>query len=104
MVPENKQNRRYKQINFIGLQNNRHTSQHTVGNVQKASGNCQQKTYLGIDRRTAVTRSWIAATSAKRAPFMMLFRRGNIKNSTHRTPLIWRPQTQYTKCRFCSDS
>jgi hypothetical protein len=24
MVPENKQNRRYKQINFIGLQNNRH--------------------------------------------------------------------------------
>jgi hypothetical protein len=30
MVPENKQNRRYKQINFIGLQNNRHPSQHTV--------------------------------------------------------------------------
>jgi hypothetical protein len=29
MVPENKQNRRYKQINFIGLQNNRHPSQHT---------------------------------------------------------------------------
>jgi hypothetical protein len=28
---------------------------------------------LGIDRRTAVTRSWIAATSAKRAPFMMRF-------------------------------
>jgi hypothetical protein len=25
MVPENKQNRRYKQINFIGLQNNRHS-------------------------------------------------------------------------------
>jgi hypothetical protein len=24
MVPENKQNRRYKKINFIGLQNNRH--------------------------------------------------------------------------------
>jgi hypothetical protein len=36
MVPENKQNRRYKQINFIGLQNNRHPSQHTVGNVHKA--------------------------------------------------------------------
>jgi methylmalonyl-CoA mutase cobalamin-binding subunit len=32
MVPENKQNRRYKQINFIGLQNNCHPSQHTVGN------------------------------------------------------------------------
>jgi hypothetical protein len=31
MVPENKQNRTYKQINFIGLQNNRHPSQHTVG-------------------------------------------------------------------------
>jgi hypothetical protein len=43
MVPENKQNRRYKQINFIGLQNNRHPSQHTVGNVHKASGNCQQR-------------------------------------------------------------
>jgi hypothetical protein len=72
MIPENKQNRRYKQINFIGLQNNRHPSQHTLGNVHKASGN---------DRRTAVTRSWIAATSAKRAPFMMLFRRGNRKKS-----------------------
>jgi hypothetical protein len=35
MVPENKQNGRYKQINFIGLQNNRHPSQHTVGNVHK---------------------------------------------------------------------
>jgi hypothetical protein len=33
MVPENKQNRRYKQINFISLQNNRHPSQHTVGNM-----------------------------------------------------------------------
>jgi hypothetical protein len=29
-----------------------------------------------------VTRSWIAATSEKRAPFMMLFRRGNRKKST----------------------
>jgi hypothetical protein len=29
MVPENKQNRRYKQINFIGFQNSRHPSQHT---------------------------------------------------------------------------
>jgi hypothetical protein len=27
MGPENKQNRRYKEINFIGLQNNRHPSQ-----------------------------------------------------------------------------
>jgi hypothetical protein len=36
MVPEN------KQINFIGLQNNRHPSQHTVGNVHEDSGNCQQ--------------------------------------------------------------
>jgi hypothetical protein len=39
MVPENKQNRRYEQINFIALQNNHHPSQHTVGNVHKASGN-----------------------------------------------------------------
>jgi hypothetical protein len=38
MVPENKQNRSYKQINFIGFQNNRHPSQHSVGNVHKASG------------------------------------------------------------------
>jgi hypothetical protein len=39
-----------------------------------------------------VTRSWIAAMSAKRAPFMMFFRWGNRKKSTHRTPLIWCPQ------------
>jgi hypothetical protein len=45
MVPENKQNRRYKQINFIGLQNNSHPSQHTVGNVHKADGNCQQSLF-----------------------------------------------------------
>jgi hypothetical protein len=50
------------------------------------------KASLGTDRRTAVTRSWIAAKSAKRVPFIMLFRRGNRKKSTHRTPLIWRPQ------------
>jgi hypothetical protein len=31
MVPENKQNRIYKLINFIGIQNNRHPSQHTAG-------------------------------------------------------------------------
>jgi hypothetical protein len=43
MVPENKQNRRYKQINFIGLQNKRHPSQHTVGNDYKASGICQKR-------------------------------------------------------------
>jgi hypothetical protein len=54
------------------------------------------KASLGIDRRTAVTRSWIAATSAKIAPFMMLFRRGNRKKSTHRTPLIWRLRVRLT--------
>jgi hypothetical protein len=32
--------------------------------------------------RTAVTGSWIAAMSVKRAPFMMLFRQGNRKKST----------------------
>jgi hypothetical protein len=31
MVPENKLYRRYKQINFTGLQNNLHPSQHTTG-------------------------------------------------------------------------
>jgi hypothetical protein len=43
MVPENKQSRRYKQINFTGFQNNRHSSKQTDGNVHKASGNCQQR-------------------------------------------------------------
>jgi hypothetical protein len=43
MVPEKKQNRRYKPIKFIGLQNNRHPSLNTVGNVNKASGNYQQR-------------------------------------------------------------
>jgi hypothetical protein len=52
------------------------------------------KASIGIDRTTAVTSSWIAVTSAKRAPFIMLFRRGNRKKSTHRTPLIWRLQAQ----------
>jgi hypothetical protein len=43
MLPENKQNRRYKQINFVGIQTNRHPSQYTFGSVPKASGNCQQR-------------------------------------------------------------
>jgi hypothetical protein len=51
MVPENKQNKRYKRINFIGLQKNRHPPQHTVRNVHKAFGN-SAKASLGIDRRT----------------------------------------------------
>jgi hypothetical protein len=42
MIPENKQNGRYKPINFISLQNNRHPLQHTVVNVHKASEICQQ--------------------------------------------------------------
>jgi hypothetical protein len=48
------------------------------------------KASLGIDRRTAATRTWIVATSAKCAHFMTLFRRGNRKKYTHPTPLIWR--------------
>jgi hypothetical protein len=52
---------RYKQINFIGLQNNRHPSQHTIGNVHKSYGKLSTKASLGIDRRTTVTHSWIAA-------------------------------------------
>jgi hypothetical protein len=47
MVPENKQNRIYKLINFIGLQNIRHPSQHTVGNAHKTSGNCEQDSSTG---------------------------------------------------------
>jgi hypothetical protein len=42
MVPENKQNRRYKQINFIDLQNNHRPSQHTVGNVHIAADSFQK--------------------------------------------------------------
>jgi hypothetical protein len=66
MVPENTQNRRYKLINFTGLQNNRHPSQHNDGNVHKASGNCQQRSLIGArfadvaaiqERVTAVLRS-----------------------------------------------
>jgi hypothetical protein len=38
-----KQTKQKKQINFIGPQNNRHPSQHTVGNVHKASGNYQKR-------------------------------------------------------------
>jgi hypothetical protein len=34
MLPENKQNRRYKQINFISHQNNRHPSQPTVAAIK----------------------------------------------------------------------
>jgi hypothetical protein len=79
-VRKQKKNRRYKQINLIGLRNNRHPSQHTVGNVHKASGN---------GRRTAVTRSWIAATSAKRAPFHDTLQAGK-QGEVHRTPLIRR--------------
>jgi hypothetical protein len=30
-------------LTLLGLQNKRHPSQHTVGNVHKASGNCQQR-------------------------------------------------------------
>jgi hypothetical protein len=48
MVPENKQNRRYKQIKFIGLQNNRHPSQHTVGNVHLASAGARSGEYGGL--------------------------------------------------------
>jgi hypothetical protein len=56
------------ELNFIDLQNNRHPSQHTVGNVHRALGKLSGKASLGINRRIAVTRSWIAATSAKRTP------------------------------------
>jgi hypothetical protein len=95
MVPENKQNRRCKQINFIDLQNNSlpcwQRSQSFWKLLAKAS--------LGIDHRIAVTHSWIAATSAKCASFMMLFRRGNRKKSTHRTHLIWRLRALYRRER-----
>jgi hypothetical protein len=82
MVPEKKQNRRYKQINLIGLQNNHHPSQHTVGNVHKASGNCQQRP---LEESIAEPLSHVPVLPPrlkKRAPFMMLFRWGYRKKST----------------------
>jgi hypothetical protein len=42
MVPENKQIRRYKQINFIGLQNNRHPPKRSVGDHHEDAENVQQ--------------------------------------------------------------
>jgi hypothetical protein len=47
--------------------------------------------------------SWIAAMSAKREPFMMLFRQGNRKKSTHRMPPNWHPQVpdQGSTVDFC---
>jgi hypothetical protein len=51
------------------------------------------KASLGIYCRTTVPRSWIATTTAKRVPFMMLFRWGNRNKFTHHTPLIWHPQS-----------
>jgi hypothetical protein len=89
MVPENKQKRRYKQTNFIGLQNNRHPSQHTVGNVNKASGNRQQRL---LQESIAETLSQVLGLPPRLqncAPFIMLFRRRNRKKSTHLAPLIW---------------
>jgi hypothetical protein len=82
MVPENKQNRRYKQINSVGLQNNRHPSQHTVGNVHKASGNCQQ---WPLQESIAEPLSHVLGLPPRLQnvpPFMMLFRRGNRNKST----------------------
>jgi hypothetical protein len=40
------------------------------------------KSSLGIDRRTAVTSSLIAAPSAKHAPLMLRLRRGNRNSAT----------------------
>jgi hypothetical protein len=74
---------------FIGLQNNRRPSQHTVGNVHKASGTVSK----GLFRNWLQNRCHMFLSCrhvAKRAPLMMLFKRGNRKKSTHRTPLIWR--------------
>jgi hypothetical protein len=61
MVPGNKQNRRYEQINFIGLQNNRHPSQHTVGNIRKAKASIginaePQSHILGLPPRLQTVR------------------------------------------------
>ena len=69
-----------EQIFFIALHNSRHPLQHiltTFAHFRKQSANAS----CGIDRRTAVTRSLMAFTSAKRAPLMAAFKRGNRKKS-----------------------
>jgi hypothetical protein len=91
MVPENKPNKRYNKLTLLAfkliaiLHNTLlATFIKLLQTVSKAS--------LRIDRRTAVTCSWIATTSAKRAPFMMLYRRVNRKKSTHHSALNWCPE------------
>jgi hypothetical protein len=42
MVPENKTEDTNK-LTLLAFKNNRHPSQHTVGNVHKVSVNCQQR-------------------------------------------------------------
>jgi hypothetical protein len=56
------------------------------------------KGLLGINYRTAVTRSWIVATSAKHATFIMLFRQGNRKKSTGGSWHLRTLQTFPTMC------
>jgi hypothetical protein len=49
MVPENKQNRRYKQVNFIGIQNNHHPSipkEAFADSFQKLYERCQHNSVL----------------------------------------------------------
>jgi hypothetical protein len=61
------------------------TALQDIHGVSKKFGEWYQKTNKTEDTNKliiAVTRSWIAATSAKRAPFLMLFRRGNRRKST----------------------
>jgi hypothetical protein len=48
-------------LTLLAFQNNHHPSQHTVGNVHKNFWKLSARASLGIDRRIAVTRSWIAA-------------------------------------------
>jgi hypothetical protein len=90
MVPENKQNRIYKQINLIGLQNNRHPSQHTVGNFHKASENCQQR-HLQESIAEPLSHVLDCRHVCKTCAFHDALQTGKQKK-VHRTPLIWRPQ------------
>jgi hypothetical protein len=93
MVPENKPNRRYKQINFIGLQNNRNTSQHTVGNIHKASENCQK---MPLYESIAEPLSHVLGLPPilQHFPFHDALQ-AYLFSIIHRTPLIWRLRTSF---------
>jgi hypothetical protein len=90
MVPVNKQNGRYKQINFIGLQNNRRPTQHTVGNVHKTMETASKDLFRNRSQNrchTFLDCRHVCKTCAVHEALQA----GKQKEVQH-TPLIWRLQ------------